>query len=135
MLMGLQPGTIMQAHKHENPDKRELFTWYQGRVAVLIWDRDGLGFSSYFLSAREIRTVEIEKTIYHSLVCLEKDSALLETKDGPYNGVEEDKSFASWMPGEDSPCATKYISWLENELANIKSGMRVGDIILPSGVH
>lgn len=107
MAMALQPETYMQAHKHESPAKRELFTLYQGEVSVLIFDQDGNITGTYILAPDKIRTIELSAGIYHSLVALKPDSVVFETKDGPWESVEKDKQFASWMPAEDSEKAVE----------------------------
>ena len=37
MLNVLQPGTYVQPHKHENPDKRETFIILQGRLLIILF--------------------------------------------------------------------------------------------------
>ena len=39
----------------------------------------------------ELRMLNVENDLWHSLVCLESGSVLFESKDGPYHPLEEDE--------------------------------------------
>jgi len=108
MVMALQPGTYMQPHKHVNPGKRELFTIYQGRVTVVIFGEDGQIMNTYVLACDKIRTLELAAGLYHTLVPILGNTVVLEVKDGPWESVERDKTFAPWAPDEGSSDVLKY---------------------------
>ncbi|HRY82482.1 MAG TPA: WbuC family cupin fold metalloprotein [Candidatus Moranbacteria bacterium] len=113
MVMAIQTESYMQAHKHELPAKRELFTIYQGEAAVAIFKNDGEIDNVYVLAPDKIRTIEISAGLYHCLVALTPDIVLFETKDGPWESVEKDKQFAPWMPAEDSEESVEYLKNLK----------------------
>jgi cupin fold WbuC family metalloprotein len=106
MLHALQPGTYIQPHKHENPDKREVFIILTGRAALIEYDNTGRAIDHILLDAKEGNfAVEIPPSTWHSLIALEEDSVVYEIKDGPYSPAD-DKNFAAWAPREgDKECA------------------------------
>lgn len=116
IVMALQPETYMQAHKHETPAKRELFTIYQGEVAIVIFTKEGEVSNIYRMAPDKIRTIELSAGIYHALVALKPDTLLFETKDGPWESVETDKQFAPWMPAEESAEAGEYLEKLKDKI-------------------
>lgn len=116
MIMALQPGAYVQPHSHENPDKRESFTIYQGEIAVVTFTNKGYVLESHQLGLDKIRTLELIPRMYHCLVVLKKDSVVFEVKDGPWESVETDKTFAKWAPSEGSEEAIEYLRILEERI-------------------
>ena len=105
MLNALEPGTYVQPHKHENPDKREVFVILSGRVLVIEFDNQGEITEHTILDqALGNIIVEIQPRTWHTVISLQKGSVVYEIKDGPYN-PEDDKNFATWAPKEgDKEC-------------------------------
>jgi len=119
MVNALLPGTYVAPHKHEDPDKVELFCILVGRIAVLQFDGRGEVEAVLILDAKgHIRIVDIPPRTYHSLIPL-MPSAALEIIQGPYD-VSTHKQFASWAPKEDSPKAPDYLLHLESIVHNWK---------------
>jgi len=100
MLNILNKNTYVQAHKHENPDKREVFIILTGKVLVVEFDDLGK-ITEHIILDRELGNYgcEIASGTWHTIICLENNSILYELKDGPYI-VETDKQFAAWTPTE-----------------------------------
>lgn len=116
LLNALEPNTYICPHKHENPDKRELFIPIRGRFVMVTFDNAGEIVSAVRLSENsDARIVEIEPGIWHTLVCEESGTIYFEIKDGPYN-VSIDKSFASWAPDEQAYGAKLYLKELKERL-------------------
>lgn len=115
MLNAMQPGTYLQPHKHENPDKREVFIALTGRFVVISFDHTGNITDHMILDpASKNPAAEIEARVYHTIICLEPDSVIYEVKDGPYD-VADDKRFATWAPKEeDDRCAEFLNKWLSH---------------------
>ncbi len=110
MLNVMEPGTYVQPHKHEDPDKTEVFLVLLGKVLVAEFDDMGNVTSSCVLSSEEGRYgAEIPPRVWHCIVPLEPDSVIFEVKDGPYSPIT-DKNFASWAPKEGSPDCNRYQS-------------------------
>ncbi|HAQ64508.1 MAG TPA: cupin fold metalloprotein, WbuC family [Bacteroidales bacterium] len=110
MLNAMEPGTYIRPHKHENPDKLEVFFCLRGSFAVVIFDDTGAIIDLEILNPLEGRYgVEIGPGTWHCLVALEAGSVAYEVKDGPYD-VAVDKNFALWAPREDTPEAGYWVN-------------------------
>jgi cupin fold WbuC family metalloprotein len=116
MVNALLPGTYTPPHKHENPDKVELFTILVGKVACLQFDDGGGVQQVYVLDAEgPVKVVDILPRTYHALVAL-NPSAVVEVIQGPYDAATH-KQFAPWCPAEDDPGAADYLAQLEAVVA------------------
>ena len=121
MVHAMNPGTYIQPHKHEDPDKREIFIILEGRVAVIEFDDHGNVIQNIILDRTEGKYgVEIPACTWHSIIALEEDSMVYEVKDGPYSSIN-DKHFASWAPAENSdggrPECQHFLEDLKRKLA------------------
>ncbi len=112
MLNAMEPGTYLRPHKHEDPDKREVFFALRGRLCIIEFDDTGEIFAHTILDARKgSYGTEIPERTWHSIISLESGSVAYEVKDGPYAPIN-DKNFASWAPAEGSPEVEKYLNQL-----------------------
>lgn len=117
MINAMIPGTYITPHKHEDPDKVELFNILEGSCAVLHFDNRGEVAELVMLSTTgPTKVVDIPPRTYHTIVPL-KPCALLEIIQGPYD-VETHKSLAPWAPAEDNPKAEDYRLYLESIIHN-----------------
>ena len=92
MLNALEPGTIMPIHRHHASS--ETVVILRGRIRWLFYDENGNETERVVLDADgDLRMLNVEKDRWHSLECLESDSVLYESKDGPYHPLEEDELF------------------------------------------
>jgi cupin fold WbuC family metalloprotein len=115
MLNAFEPGTYIRPHKHQNPDKREVFLLMQGRLLMLFFDDTGRVTKSLMLD-RDTGNygVEIPAGNWHMAISLATGTIVYEVKDGPYN-PDTDKQFAPWAPEEGSSEAQGYmISLIES---------------------
>ena len=118
MLNAFEPGTYIQPHKHENPDKREVFILLRGSLVVVFFDN--LGNATDFVLLNRDKgsyAVEIPAGVWHSLFALESGSVVYEVKDGPYLPMN-DKNFASWAPKEGDSGCEEYLKNLTNQYYN-----------------
>jgi cupin fold WbuC family metalloprotein len=112
MVNALVPGTYTPPHKHENPDKVELFSILVGKLAILQFSADGVVENVHVLDANgPLRIADIAPRTYHAIVAL-KPSAAVEIIQGPYD-ARTHKQFAPWSPAEDDPAAPEYLRTLE----------------------
>ncbi|MFA6320472.1 MAG: WbuC family cupin fold metalloprotein [Candidatus Omnitrophota bacterium] len=103
MLNAAEVGTYIQPHKHENPDKVEVFVILKGRVVVVEFDDAGKIIDHVVLDPEAgAKAVEIPPRKWHSFIVLKPESVLYEAKEGPYDKNIE-KKFAGWAPSEGSP--------------------------------
>ncbi len=116
MLHAMNPGTYVQPHKHENPDKREAFIILTGRIAVLEFNDAGEVIDKIILDPKTGNYgTEIPPRTWHSLIALEPGSVVYEVKDGPYQPID-DKNFAPWAPTEgDAGCEDYLNTLISNE--------------------
>ncbi|MDQ3395426.1 MAG: WbuC family cupin fold metalloprotein [Bacteroidota bacterium] len=120
MINALEPGTYVQPHKHENPDKIESFVVLRGRVLVITFTDDGQIINHSILDPEIGKYgVEIAPRIFHTIISLMEGSAVYEVKNGPYTPVD-DKNFAEWAPKEGSSEAQNYMNSILNKL-NVKN--------------
>jgi cupin fold WbuC family metalloprotein len=117
MVNALIPGTYITPHKHENPDKVELFAILKGKIAVLQFNERGdVEVIIKLESEGNVKIIDIPPRVYHSLVPLEASSAL-EIIQGPYD-VSTHKYFAPWAPLEGDPKAGDYLMYLNSIIDN-----------------
>ncbi|MCX6284177.1 MAG: WbuC family cupin fold metalloprotein [Bacteroidetes bacterium] len=117
LLNAMEPLSYVQPHKHEDPDKREVFFALRGRILVVEFDNDGNIIEHIVLDPSSgAYGVEIPERTFHTIVSLETGTVAYEFKDGPYSPID-DKNFASWAPAEGSPEAVPYLEKLIEELA------------------
>jgi cupin fold WbuC family metalloprotein len=118
MLNALEPGTYLQPHKHENPDKREVFIVLRGSLVVVFFDDSGNPTEFVLLDPiKGNHGVEIPIGAWHTLIALEAGSVVYEVKDGPYLPLS-DKNFASWAPKEGDSSCSQYLEQLTNRYLN-----------------
>lgn len=112
MLNALEPGTYIQPHKHETPDKREVFIVLRGSLVVVFFDDSG-NVTEFVLLDPENGNygVEVPVGTWHSLFALEPGTVIYEVKDGPYSPLD-DKNFAPWAPREGEPECEAYLKML-----------------------
>lgn len=119
MVNAVIPGSYIRPHKHETPDKVELFSILKGKVAVLRFNHIGEVEAVLELDEHgSVKIVEIPPRTYHAIVALQP-SALLEIIEGPYEEATH-KQMASWAPPEDSPKASDYLIYMNSIVDNWK---------------
>ncbi len=106
--------TYLVPHKHENPDKLEIFLILKGRIAVLIFDDKGEIKEKIILDEKETRLVEIPPRTWHSFVVLTPEAVLYEVIEGKYD-EKTHKKFAEWAPKEQDEEAQKYLKKLREK--------------------
>jgi cupin fold WbuC family metalloprotein len=116
LLNAMEPGTYVRPHKHEDPDKREVFFALRGKLCVVQFDHEGNITDHVVLSpGGQAVAAEIAERTFPTVISLEPGSIAYEAKDGPYNPVD-DKNFAAWAPPEKSPEAATYLQGLIGKL-------------------
>lgn len=119
MLNALEPETYLQPHKHENPDKREVFVLIRGSFVVIFFDETGNPTNFVLLNRDKGNyAVEIPVGAWHTVIALEAGSVFYEVKDGPYLPMS-DKNFASWAPKEGDKGCGEYLSKLTDQFYNL----------------
>lgn len=116
LLNAIEPNSYIQPHKHEAPDKREVFFALRGRIVVIEFDDYGNITDSIILDPKRGNFgVEIDVRTWHTIISLEPGTVAYEFKDGPYSPID-DKNFAPWAPSEGEPEKLQYQIHLLNKL-------------------
>lgn len=90
MLNALEPGTVMPIHKHHGSSETVIIL--RGKIRWIFYDENGIETENAVLDANgELRMINVEKDIWHSLDCLESGSVLFESKNGMYQPLTEDE--------------------------------------------
>ncbi len=107
-LNAVEPDTYVRPHKHENPDRVEIFLILKGRVLIIEFDDNGKIIDYIILDIEKGKKgVEIPPRTWHSLIVLKEGSVLYEIKEGPFI-KETDKTFAKWAPEEGTKEAQEF---------------------------
>lgn len=110
MLNAMEPGTYVRPHKHESPDKCEVFIVLTGRALVVQFDPSGSIVEHITLDKETgMFGVEIPPRTWHTIISLAPGTVVYEVKPGPYAPID-DKNFAPWAPAEGSPESGAYLS-------------------------
>ncbi len=119
MLNAMEPGTYIQPHKHQDPDKTEVFFCLRGKIAVVEFSNEGKIIDFIILDTQSGNyACEIPPRTWHTVISLEIGSVAYEIKNGPYNPID-DKNFASWAPKEGhESCAAYLQSVIEKLIVN-----------------
>ena len=119
MLNAFEPGSYVQPHKHENPDKREVFMILKGSLVVVIFDGSGNPLEFILLNHHTgNHGIEIPPGVWHTVFSIEPGTVAYEVKDGPYVQIS-DKNFATWAPKEGHPDSAEYLKKLIQEYHKI----------------
>jgi cupin fold WbuC family metalloprotein len=116
MLHAMEPGTYVQPHKHQDPDKREAFIILLGKVMAIEYDDSGKVIDHFIMEPAAGRFgIEFPARSWHSLICLQSSSVVYEVKDGPWDPAD-DKFFATWAPKEGDPSCGEFIERVLKEI-------------------
>jgi cupin fold WbuC family metalloprotein len=101
--------TYVRPHKHENPDKLEVWSILRGRLAVLTFNEKGDITEKVVLDSEgDIKAVEIPPRTWHSFVVLTNEAAIHEIIDSRYN-AKTHKTLATWAPEEGTKEGVVYL--------------------------
>lgn len=90
MLNALVLGTVMPIHRHHSSS--ETVVVLRGKIEWVFYDDNGNETERMALDANGWpRMLNVERDRWHSLVCLGSGSVLYESKDKPYQPLEEDE--------------------------------------------
>jgi cupin fold WbuC family metalloprotein len=103
-------------HRHQDPDKLEIFTVLKGQVMVIAFTETGEIADQILLdseaSPNSARQIEIPAGTWHTLLVMSSEVVLFEIIDGFYD-AKTHKRFAPWAPIEsDLVVASAYLKEL-----------------------
>jgi cupin fold WbuC family metalloprotein len=111
LFIAFEPGTYVRPHRHSQTNKWELVALISGSIDLLTLDDAGRVVERVQLAADAARAAEIPPSTWHSYVCREAGTVLLEVKEGPYIPTTAE-NFAPWSPAEGDPEAPAYLARL-----------------------
>lgn len=103
--------TYFRPHRHSEAHKWEFLVILEGRMDLLIFDDAGTILERCRLSPSDTRAIEIPAGHWHSYVCHEPDTIVLEVKQGAYVPCKGD-DLAAWAPAESSPQVETFLDWM-----------------------
>jgi cupin fold WbuC family metalloprotein len=118
LLSVIEPDSYIRPHKHEEPDKVEVFIPLRGKLLVVIFADDGRVSEHVILQAGETSPwgVEIPPGTWHMTLALVPDTAVYEVVEGPWD-PQTHKKYPAWAPPEeDSAAAQAFIAKIRQEL-------------------
>lgn len=113
----LEPDSYVRPHKHEDPDKVEVFIVLKGRLLVAVFAQDGRVSEHIVLEAgKSPWGVEIPPGLWHMTLALEPDTAFYEVVEGPWQ-EDSHKKYPDWSPAEeDKSGGAEFIAKVRQEL-------------------
>lgn len=90
MLNALEPGTVMPIHRHKGSS--ETCICIRGHFEEYFYDSEGNLTDTIDMVPGGV-VLNIEAGQWHSLMCLESGTILLEAKDGAYRPLDDDEIF------------------------------------------
>ncbi len=107
----LEPETYVIPHRHSGSERFELFIAIKGAAAMVLFDDDGRLLERVILNSDgPVHAIEIPGDTWHTVVSLQTDTIMYESKPGPYTPVD-DKDFAAWAPREGEARCKPFIEW------------------------
>lgn len=110
MVMGLEPSTYIQPHRHAAAHQWELFVVLKGQVRLLTFDDTGRVKSHHTLSPQDHLGLELPAYTWHTVIALTSGTLVLEVKPGPYVPAKAPHA-AHWAPIEGEPHTDAFLAW------------------------
>ena len=117
LLNAIEPTSYIRPHRHSNPDKVEIFLVLRGKIALFLFDDEGVIIDKKIISP-ENNTYggEIEAGVWHSLISLEEGTVIYEIKHGPFAPLSEE-NLAKWSPeANNTEEARRYMDFLAAQI-------------------
>lgn len=116
MVHALEPGSYVRPHRHQDPDKLEIFLALAGRAWLCRWSSDGeLEQHVEIAPGGPIYGVEIPARAWHSLLAAAPGTVLYEIIEGAYSPSSH-KDYAPWAPPEGTPEGDAFVEALRARL-------------------
>ena len=104
--------TYVRPHKHENPEKLEIFIILKGKVGILFFDDEGNIKDKKIISKQnQVYLAEIPTKTWHSFIVISPDAAMYELILGKYD-PETHKVYPNWAPEKSTEEAKEYLEEL-----------------------
>lgn len=113
LINAIEPESYIRPHRHQNPDKEEIFFLLRGKALFFLFDDNGRITDQLLLSPADgVYGAEIEAGIWHCLLVLEENTVVYEVKRGPFAPLAPE-NLAPWSPpADDAEAVASYMAWL-----------------------
>ncbi len=113
LINAIEPDSYIRPHRHQDPDKEEIFLLLRGKAMFFIFDDQGNITDKLLLSPQDgVYGAEIAAGIWHCLLVLETGTVVYEIKKGPFAPLSPE-NLAPWSPpAEDRKAALAYMDFL-----------------------
>lgn len=89
LLNALNPGTSLPVHRHKSTD--ELYVILRGKLDVKLYNDQGILTDTVHLDPLNgAYGISVSASQWHTVDVLEKDTIILEVKEGPYKPLDDD---------------------------------------------
>lgn len=110
LLIAIEPDSYIRPHRHSNPTKDETLVVLRGALGLLVFDDAGnVTHKSVLRAGGPDVGCNITAATFHTAICLETGTVLIESKAGPYE-VTSDKDLAPWAAAEGGPEVSAYLA-------------------------
>ena len=116
MLNALEPGTYLPPHRHQDPDKTEIYLVLRGRLEALLFDDQGEVTRRIQMGpGTPVHAIEIPPRTWHTILVQEPGTVIYEIKEGPYVPLSP-VHLAPWAPSaEDKEEVLRYMQALKEK--------------------
>jgi cupin fold WbuC family metalloprotein len=116
MLNAIEPDSYIMPHKHEDPDKVEVFLALRGRALVASFAESGEVTDCVEISPKGPNYgAEIQPRTWHAVLVLEPGTVLYEVLEGPYLETSHKTFATTFAPPVEDPAAG--LAWMRQKLA------------------
>jgi len=115
LINAMEPDTYLRPHRHQNPDKDEIFLLLRGKAVLFLFDDRGTVAEWVMLDPKAgMYGGEVPCNVWHTLLILETGSVVYEIKKGPFTPLSPE-NMASWSPeAEDTAGVKKFMDKLKS---------------------
>jgi cupin fold WbuC family metalloprotein len=116
MLNAIEPDSYIMPHKHEDPDKVEVFIALRGRALVASFTGTGEVTGCVEISPNGPNYgTEIPPRTWHAILALEPGTVLYEVLEGPYQEITHKTFGTTFAPAAEA--TAEGLAWLRSKLA------------------
>ncbi len=129
LINAMRPDSYIRPHRHTDYVTNECLLVLRGCFLLIEFDDSGSVMAALRMGGpdADLLIAEVPPARWHTVVALQDDCVLFETKSGPYVAGAA-KSFAPWAPAEGSAQAPSYLAELLAKSQTLVEGRRPGEL-------
>lgn len=128
LINAMRPDSYIRPHRHSDYVTNECLLALRGCFLLIEFDDSGSILAALRMGGpdADLLIAEVPPERWHTVVALQDDCVLFETKSGPYDAGAA-KSSAPWAPAEESAEAPAYLAGLLAQSLALVEGGRPGE--------